>query len=306
MIGAGALGSLFGALLADDGNAVWLLHHRPEVAATLDADGVVVESADGSERRVPVRATVDADEVGAVDLALVLVKSHATVAAVEEHAACLGPETRVLSLQNGVTNHHRLIEHVGAGRALNGVTYQGASLSAPGHVVRSAPGPTRFGGEDGAFAERVGEVFESAGIEAEVVDDPFAAIWQKQLWGAAIKPVAALTRLPNRELVASEETAGLLHRLMRETAAVAETQCVDLDADATFEVLRESLAESSHVSSMLQDVEAGRRTEIEDVNGANVALGREAGVDVPVNEVVTALVRGLEREYLGEEPRTGR
>ena len=301
MIGAGALGSLFGALLADDGNAVWLLHHRPEVAATLDECGVVVEAADGTTRRIDVRATVDAAEVGTVDLALVLVKSYATVEAVEEHAACVGPATRVLSLQNGVTNHHRLQEHLGAERTLNGVTYQGASLYSAGHVVRSAPGPTRFGGEDPAFAERLCEVFESAGFEAEVVADPFEAIWQKQLWGAAIKPTAALTRLPNRELVANEETAGVMHRLMRETAAVAETRDVDLDADATFEVLRESLAGSSHVSSMLQDVEAGRRTEIDDVNGANVALGREAGVDVPVNEVVTALVRGLERGYLDRD-----
>jgi len=300
VIGAGALGCLFGGLLADGGNEVWLLHHRPEAATAIDESGVVVEGADGETRRIDVRATVDAAAVGPVDLALVLVKSYATIDAVEEHAACVGPETRVLSLQNGVTNHHRLREHVGAERTLNGVTYQGASLSTPGHVVRSAPGPTRFGGEDATFADRVAEVFESAGIEAEVVDDPFAAIWRKQLWGAAIKPTAALTRLPNRELVANEWTRELLHRLMGETAAVAETRGVDLDADATFEVLRESLAGSSHVSSMLQDVEAGRRTEIEDVNGANVALGREAGVDVTVNEVPTALVRGLERGYLDE------
>jgi 2-dehydropantoate 2-reductase len=188
---------------------------------------------------------------------------------------------------------------VGAGRTLNGVTYQGASLSGPGHVVRSAPGPSRFGGEDGAFAERVAEAFESAGIEAEVVDDPFEAIWRKQLWGAAIKPTAALTRLSNGELVEHEGTRAVMRRLMEETASVAASQGVDLDADATFEVLCEGLAGSDHGSSRLQDVRAGRKTEIDDVNGANVALGSEAGVDVPVNEVVTALVRGMERGYLG-------
>lgn len=301
VIGAGALGSLFGGLLAADGNDVWLLHHRKEYVAAIEERGVSIEGPDGEARRIEVPATVDAAQVGSVDLALVLAKAHQTVPALEQHGACVGPETRVLSLQNGLTNHHRLGEHVGAERTLHGVTYRGASLSGPGRVVRTAPGPSVFGGPDGGFAERVGAVFESAGIEARVVDDPFRHVWEKQLWGVAIKPVAALTRLPNRELVADDGLAALMHRLMAEAGAVAAARGYEFDVDATFETLRDALADSTHTSSMLQDVEAGRPTEIEDVNGAVVTFGRAEGVDVPYNETVTALVRGLERGYLGSD-----
>lgn len=298
VIGAGALGTLFGGSLAADGHDVWLLHHRPAVAEAIEENGVVIEAVDGTTRRIAVRGTVDASQVGPADLALVLVKSHQTLAAVDQHEACIGPETRVCSLQNGVTNHHRLRDHLGAERTLHGVTYQGVAVEGPGWIRRTDPGRTVLGGEDAAFAARVGEVFSSAGLETDVVPDPFRVIWEKQLWGASIKPLAALTRLPNRGLVADEELAELMHRLMRETAAVAATQGVELDAESTFEELKNSLAGSGHTSSMLQDVGAGRKTEIDDVNGAIVALGAEAGVDVSTNEVVTALVRGLERGYL--------
>lgn len=298
VIGAGALGSLFGGLLAADGNDVWLLHHREEYAAAIDERGVSIEEPDGRTRRIDVRSTVDASAVGPVDLAIVLVKSHQTLQAVRQHGACLGPETRVLSLQNGLTNHYRLREHVGAERTLHGVAYQGAERDGPGQVRRTALGPSVFGGPDRAFANRIGETLESAGIEARVVDDPFRHVWRKQLWGVAIKPVAALTRLPNGELVADEGLATLMHRLMAEAAAVADARGVTLDVDATFERLTDALVGSSHTSSMLQDVEAERETEIGDVNGAVVELGRAEGIDVPYNEMATVLVEGLERGYL--------
>lgn len=300
IIGAGALGTLYGGLLAADGHDVWLLHHRADAAATIDEEGVVIEGVDGETRRVVVRATVDAAAVGPADLAVVLVKAHQTLSAVEQHAACIGPETRVLSLQNGVTNHYRLRDHVGADRTLNGVVNQGAVPLGPGHVRRSSEGLTELGGPDREFAERVAETFDSAGLETTVVDDPFDAIWKKQLVGGALKPLAALTRLTNGALVADDGLAETMLRLMEETAAVAATEGHDLDARATHADLVERMAGSEHRSSMLQDVEAGRKTEIEDVNGAVVELGREAGVDVPYNELATRLVRGLERSYLGD------
>lgn len=304
VIGAGALGSLFGGLLASDGNDVWLLHHRKEYAEALEERGVTIEEADGDTRQIQVNSTVDAAAVGPVDLAIVLVKSHQTLPSVRQHDACLGPETRVLSLQNGLTNHYRLREHVGAERTLHGVTYQGAERDGPGRIHRTAPGPSIFGGKDAAFARRAGDVFESAGVEARVVADPFEYVWRKQLWGVAIKPVAALTRLPNRELVADERLLRVMYRLMEEAATVAAARGVEVDAHDVFEQLTSALAGSTHTSSMLQDVTAGRRTEVGDVNGAVVELGEVEGVDVPYNEMATALVEGLERGYLEEDERT--
>lgn len=301
VIGAGALGSMFGGLLAADGNDVWLLHHRAGYAAALDERGVSIEGADGDTRRIDVRSTVDASAVGPVDLAMVLVKSHQTVAAVTQHEACIGPATRVLSLQNGLTNHYRLREHVGAERTLHGVTYQGAESDGPGQVRRTATGPSIFGGHDAGFANRVAEVFESAGVEARVIEEPFEHVWRKLLWSVAIKPVAALTGLPNGELVADEGLSEVMYRLMAEAATVADARGVELDVDATFETLTSALEDSTHTSSMLQDVLGARKTEVGDVNGAVVALGNDEGIDVPYNEMATALVEGLERGYGGED-----
>lgn len=297
VIGAGALGTLFGGLLADDGNDAWLLHHDPGYADEIDRNGVEIESTDGDVRRVAVPATADAARVGPADLAIVLVRSHQTVGAIREHGACIGPDTRALSLQNGLSNHRRLAEAVGEGRALSGVTYQGATLSGPGRVTRTAAGPSVFGGSDRAFAERVGRRFEAAGIGSRVVSDPLAHVWEKQLWGVAIKPVAALTRLPNRDLLANEGTAAVMKRLMSEAEAVAAARGVDVDADGAYDDLVGLLSSSTHRSSMLEDVEAGRRTEIDDVNGAVVDLADEEGIEVPYNRMATALVRGLERSY---------
>jgi len=300
VIGPGAVGTLFGGLLAQAGHDVWLLHHRESFVERVAEEGVRIE--DGAGEAAPIRlsvpATTDATSVGPVDLALVLVKAHQTMEAVTDHEACIGPETRVLSLQNGVSNHYRLREHVGAARTLTGVTRQGGALAGPGHVVRSGGGRTVLGGADGAFAERVAETFRAAGIPADAVADPFSHVWEKQAFGGAIKPTAALTRLRNGELVADESIAAFMEGLVRETAAVADALGYAIDPDGVCDDLRAGMRGSEHTSSMLQDVEAGRRTEIEECNGAVAEFATEEGIDVPHNRLATTLVRGLERSYL--------
>jgi 2-dehydropantoate 2-reductase len=302
VIGPGAVGTVFGGLLADDGHDVWLVHHREEFVTAIEDRGVRVEhGTDEPTLRVDVPATTDAATVGAVDLAVVLVRTYQTIDAVTEHAACVGPDTRVLSLQNGVTNHHRLQEHLGPDRTLVGVTRQSGSLAAPGHVVRAGSGPTVLGGADGAFTERVAATFRAAGIGTEAVEDPFSHVWRKQALGGAIKPVAALTGRPNGSLLGIDDLPTVMRGLVREASAVASARGFPVDAGAVYEDLRDGVRDSEHRSSMLQDVEAGRRTEIDDCNGAVVAFAAEEGIDVPYNEMATALVRGLERSYLGDE-----
>ena len=305
VVGVGALGTLFGGLLRREGHDVWLLHHRESYAETLRTKGVRIESdvLDDAPVHVSVSATTDADEVGHVDLALVLVKAHQTRTALEDHGACIGPETRVLTLQNGLRCFDTVVDVIGPDRALGGITYQGAVRKGPGVAVHTAAGQTVFGGEDDAFARRLRDVFGSAGIgDVSIVSDPRQPIWEKQLVGAAVKPLGALTRLPNAALVADERLAETIRRLMIEAATVAESQGVDVSPEEQFDGFADFLAESGggHRSSMLQDVEAERPTEIGAVNGAIVELADEEGIDVPYNRLSTTLVKGLERSYLGE------
>lgn len=301
VIGAGALGCLFGGRLATIGHDVSLLHHRQAYVDELRENGLRIESdvPDGDDIEVSITATTDANEVGEVDLALVFVKAHQTEAALDQHAACLGPETRVLSLQNGLNHYEQLVDHVGPDRALAGVTYQGAVVEEPGVVRHTSNGVSKFGGEDVAFARTIADAFDRMGFPAETIRDPRPYIWSKQLISLPIKPLAALTRLPNGRLVDDENLVALMDRIVTEAQAVAAARGIDVPAEDPVETVVEVCqGANSHRSSMLQDVLAGRKTEIDAVNGALVELADEEGIDVPANETVTWLVRGLERSYL--------
>ena len=301
VIGAGALGCLFGGRLAADGHDVTLLHYRQAYVDVVNDRGLRIESdLDDTETvETGVPATTVADTVGHVDLALVFVKAHQTETALEQHAACIGPATTVLSLQNGLGHYRTLCDYVGEERALAGVTYQGAVVVEPGLVEHTGNGVSTFGGTGGEATARVAAALSDAGFPVETTDDPRVTIWRKQLISLPIKPLAALTRLPNGQLAADEALVDLMDRIVTEAEAVAAARGIDLpDEEFLDTVLRTCEGSAGHRSSMLQDVLAGRKTEIDAVNGAVVDIAHEEGVDVPTNELVTRLVRGLERSYL--------
>lgn len=260
----------------------------------------MIEGKDGQTTEIAVDATTDAAEVGRADLVVVFVKSHQTERALEEHSACIGPETDLLSLQNGLRHYERLVEFVGEDRAFAGVTYQGAVAEEPGYVRVTSTGPSTFGGGNDGGARQIAEVLAGVGFPVERVDDPQPHIWAKQLMSLPIKPLAALTHLSNGELIAAEETRQLMERIVGEAERVAESRGVDIAMDDPMaEVVATCEGSHSHYSSMLQDVWAERKTEIDDVNGAIVDIAGEEGVDVPVNKLVTDLVRAREKSYLG-------
>lgn len=298
VIGAGALGCLFGGTLAADGHDVWLLHHRQTAVDVLNRDGIRIGGDDG-DLTVSVPASTDAGDVGKADLVLVFVKAQQTIDALEQHASCIGPETILLSLQNGLRHYDQLVDVVGTERALAGVTYQGARVERPGQITQTASGRSVLGGTDTGIAREVVRVLADAGLPAERVDDPTRAIWAKQLVSLPVKPVAALTRLPNGQLVAADGPRTVMERIVREAERVAAATGIDLPhADPMERVVETCRSGPTHRSSMLQDVLEERKTEIDEINGALVEIACQEDVDVPVNALVTQLVRGLERSYL--------
>jgi len=303
VIGPGSLGTLFGGLLANDGHEVWLCHYRESYAEAIRRDGVRIESdiLDESVVEADIEATTDASEAGHVDLALVLVKAHQTRDALDRHEGCIGPGTAVLSLQNGLLNERILSDIVGAEQVLTGITYQGGDRGEPGRVEHTYTGETRFGGEDMDAAREIATALTEAGIEnVAAIEDYRRRIWEKQIGGVSVKPLAALTRLTCGGMVADEDRVELMRALMREAEAVAEAHGIGVDVDYDADVI-DPLVDSPHRSSILQDVTAERKTEIDHINGAIVELAAEVDVDVPRNEAVTTLVRGLEDSYLGED-----
>ncbi|ADJ16848.1 ketopantoate reductase family protein [Halalkalicoccus jeotgali] len=299
VIGAGALGCLFGGRLTESGHDVYLLHYRQAYVDHLNEAGLTIESENDEKTDIAVTATTDANEIGVADLVIVFVKSHQTRDALAEHAACIGPETDLLSLQNGLRHYDRLLDIADEDHSFAGVTYQGAVVEEPGYIRVTSSGSSTFGGANDGGLHRIEEILVEAGFPVELVDDPRPYIWAKQLVSLPIKPLAALTHLSNGELIETPETRTLMKEIVAEAEYVAEHHGVDIPMDDPMAEVVATCEESySHYSSMLQDIRAKRKTEIDDVNGAIVDIAREEDVDVPINELATNLVRALEKSYL--------
>jgi 2-dehydropantoate 2-reductase len=301
VVGPGALGCLFAGLLALNGHDVRLLGRRPEQAEALNRDGVTVER-DGEARRATVRAGTDPPALGPVDLAIVLVKATDTGAAAPSLPALLGPDAPAVSLQNGLGNVDALVAVLGPERVLGGVSSQGATMLGVGHVRHAGFGPTSLAEAAGGLterAQRIAAMLNAAGLNARAYADAAPLIWGKLIANAAINGLGALLNCQNGHTVERPAAHELFISLASEAGAVANALGVTLPFDDPV-AHAESVAQYTYGNrnSMLQDVEAGRKTEIGAINGAVARLGDEHGIATPVNKVIAGLIRALEEGYL--------
>ena len=297
VIGAGGVGGYFGARLQAAGEDVAFVQ-RGEHGAAMRREGLRIASPLGDLvlPEVSVVAPEDAARAGPVDFALIAVKSIHTDAAADAAAALLGPETAVLSLQNGVENEDRLAARLGADRVLGGLCYILALIEAPGrirHGMRTAR--IEFGERDGAprpRAEAFRHACENAGIDVALVADVEAAIWTKFTLLCAHNGMTALARAPIGPIRDDPDGRATLEECARETMAVAAARGVALDpaviADPMFLFYR---TPADMTSSTLYDLEHGKPLEIDWLNGAVARLGREAGVATPVNRCIYAALK---------------
>ncbi len=231
------------------------------------------------------------------DLVFVTTKAYDTIAAADALRAFWRRCTFV-TLQNGLGNAELLAAR--SDRVIAGTTTHGVTFVGPGEVVHAGVGETLvgpFAGTTRADADQVAGLLVDAGIATHAVDDPRPELWAKAVVNAAINPLTAVLQRPNGELVRHEDLRGLLDRLTREGVAAAGGAGVDLDPDGIAAKAAEVATRTAeNRSSMLQDVERGRRTEVEAITGA---LLRSASRPLPYNERMYALVRGLERARAG-------
>ena len=300
IIGAGAMGSLYGARLSQGGEDVWLLDTWPENVAVLRERGLTIAGEGGSET-VSVKAATKAEEVGEADLILVFVKSHATRDAALAALSMLKTDTMVLTLQNGLGNAEQIAAVVGADRVVVGTTAMGAIMYGPGHIVDGGKGVTHIGKFTGSATRRLYEiaaVFSRSGVYTIVDANVEALRWAKLTINAGLNAISAVTGLTNGQLAAYPETQELMIRAVAEAECVAKARGVTLPpGDRQAEVLAIARATKDNKSSMLQDVLKRRRTEIEAINGAIVSEGMRLGVPTPINDALTLMVKALERSY---------
>lgn len=294
VVGAGAVGSVFGGRLAAAGHDVWLVHRRQEVVDALRRDGLRLSGPDG-QQTVPVHATRDTSEIGPADLVLIMVKTTDTAAAADASRALIGPDTLVLTLQNGLGNLEIIAAAVGQERALIGLTYVGATLGEPGAARLTAPGRTFLGEPSGGPSDRtsaIARALSEAGMPTEAVDQIWNVIWGKLIINASMNATCALIGASGAQALASPAASTWLGMVARECAAVAERLGIDLPyPDAAARVLQHCRDVGNSKPSMLQDVERGRLTEIAAINGAIVHAATEVGLSAPYNEALVYLVR---------------
>jgi 2-dehydropantoate 2-reductase len=299
VIGAGAMGSLFGGRLAEAGETVTLLDIRRDHVDAVNAGGLTIEK-EGVRRTVHVQATTGVDTVGPADLSIVFVKSTHTAAAAQTAARLAGATGLVLTLQNGMGNAEALAHALTADRVIAGTTSHGATFLKPGAIRHAGEGETIIGPWSTAGmpgAERVAEVLCRAGITTRVAPDVRRLLWAKLLINVGINAVTALTGISNGQLLELEQTRQISREAVAEAMAVARTQGITIDGDPVEKVFQVAAATGRNRSSMGQDVDNGRPTEISAINGFIVRMAETAGVPVPVNRTLAALVETLQAHY---------
>lgn len=303
IVGSGAMGCLYGALLSKAGEDVWLIGRRPETVRVIDEKGVSLSHPDGSEEQVRVRATTEVGQVGPADLVLFLVKSGDTAVAARGALPLVGADTYAMTLQNGIGNGEAIERELGIDRVIFGMSLLGACSRGPGRVEVAVPKGSGVMVWIGAKKEtamllRVAEVFNRAGIPTEVSHDIHRVIWTKLPLACAMGTVSALTRTRIGDLLAVEEGRDLLRLVAVECLEVARRKGVDLKLEEVLDLLfATGRSISGHTSSMLQSVLDRKKTEIEGLNQAVAMEAERLGISAPVNKTLSLLVRVIERSY---------
>lgn len=297
VVGAGAMGSIFGARFAQAGHETVLVDVAEPLVEAINAGGVtIVRGEEETTTRVP--ATTDPSSVGPVDVVVFFVKCYHTESAAELARPLVGADTVVASLQNGWGNGDVLAGVYPAEQITVGVTYNSGLLQAPARVVHPAEQPTLVGSFTngaGDGAARLAEALNDAGLEASVAAPVQPEIWKKLILNAATLPTAALTGMHAGALTAVDEAHALVTDTAREAVGVARALGYEIDADERVEAIHSLLAKAGpSKASMLQDFEAGRRTEVDVINGAVVKAADEQGVEVPINRALLRLVKAWE------------
>jgi 2-dehydropantoate 2-reductase len=308
ILGAGAMGSVFGGHLALAGHDVTLVDVRLDHIDAVVRDGLVMRSPDGSSQTIAMGATADAATLATVDIVIVLTKSFATADAARSIAHAVTDDTWIATLQNGLGNDIALGQVLRPDRVIPGTTTVGAEQSEAGVTTMNPAtanrtsithlGPPRAATALPEPVRELARTLTDAGLPSEALDSADVVIWTKLALAGPMGPISALTRRTVRDTACDEHSLAVIEEMFDETVAVAHAVGVPLDRDATWRHCRETFAGAGpHITSMAADVLAHRRTEIDAFCGEIARLGDAHGVPTPVNRTIWRLLRMIENSY---------
>jgi 2-dehydropantoate 2-reductase len=297
VLGAGAMGCLFGAKLWESGQQVILVDVREDHVAAINELGLAVD-AEGAERIVRVPASLPAEVTEPPELILLFTKAFHTESALAGAKRFIGPDTWILSLQNGLGHQEIIEKFVDRSRIVVGTTTFPSDFAGPGRIHTKGSGATRIMTADGVRSDRleaVAAALDGAGLNCQISEGVQAVIWEKVAFNAALNCLTAVTGLPVGGVGGAPEGRALAERVVAEALEVARKKGLAVNEAGVQETVGMAFRDhGDHKPSMLQDLLAGRPTEVGFINGAIVREAKALGVEVPVTETLGCLVKVIE------------
>ncbi|MGB0846480.1 MAG: ketopantoate reductase family protein [Thiolinea sp.] len=303
VIGAGAMGSLFGGLLAEGGMDVTLVDVWQEHVDNINRDGLKMVGY-GGDRFIPVRAVTSTAGMPQADIVFVQCKAVHSEEAVKAAQNIIADNTVFISFQNGLGNEEVIASVVGDDRVLGGLTAQGASIEGPGVVHNYAELPTWIGEMGGGVSERtaaLSAVFSQHGLPTSPSENIRLDIWKKLMANVGISAASGISNLKIREIMAIPEMKATIYAAIDEAVIVGKAAGVELDSEEAREVLAKIAGpggSGENKTSLCNDILNQRPSEIDFINGAIVKLGKEHGIKTPINSTLVAAVKALQSHYM--------
>jgi 2-dehydropantoate 2-reductase len=305
VVGAGAMGGLFGGLLAEGGLDITLVDAWPEHVARIREKGIRIVGV-GGDRDIKVKATTEATEIKSADVVLFQCKAFANEAAAKSVKHLFDGDTVAITFQNGLGNEQTLAGVLGESNVVGGLTAQAGLAEGPGVVRNFGDLPTYIGEMKGGLSERtvaIAKAFTAHGLPVTASADIKREKWKKLLGNVALGAISAVTDLRSVEIMRIPELQEIVFRAVDEAAAVAKAEGVALDVAEARSVLMKLVDTSgggtgNSKSSMREDIIRKRPTEIDTIHGAVARLARQHKVPAPTIDAMVAMVKGVQSVYL--------
>ena len=300
VLGAGAMGCLYGAQLKQSGQGVTLIDVNVPHMEAINERGLLVRRESGEES-VPISACRAEEYRGVADAVIVFTKSIYSAGALSSLAGAIGPETQLISFQNGLGHEKVMGAYADPDHIIIGTTNFPSDLVGNGEISTCGAGVTRMitvSGKTTPAVQALYEIFRTAGLNPELTADVFQAIWEKVAFNAALNTLTSATLLPQGYLGQTKEGMELAHTIVSEVISVAHAKGIRADGNHVHKNVDELLTTHfEHCPSMFQDVLKGRQTEVEFINGAVVHEAEALGMEVPVTKTLYYLVSIYQQTY---------
>lgn len=296
VIGAGAMGSIYGGHLSLH-NDVWLVDTNQAVVDQISQNGLILQE-DGSDVVYHPTAVTSTEGVGPVDLVILFVKALFSRAALKGNQGIIGPDTYLLTLQNGSGHEDILSEFAPEDHIIIGTTEANGAVLAPGHVRHGGSGKTNIGmltEDKGGFLPRLKDCLDTCGFQGCIHENIQQLIWNKLFTNVSLSAVTGVLQVPMGFIAGNEHAWNITRQLIHEAVAVAHGLGLEADeAEITGKVRQTSLGSPEGITSICADLRDGRKTEVNTISGSVVRASKKCGVPAPTHEMIVELVHAME------------